>query len=231
MIRLDTCFQHDLKALPQDQQDAFKAAHTDATYGHIEFKRDVLSHLVATFGKDVKAGDKAVKIEASGGRRNADVLIAVQFRRYHRFIALDDQRYDQGICFYTGAGTRIANYPEQHSENCTAKHQATNSWFKPLVRIFKNMRIKLVEDGVLSGGVAPSYYIEGLLHNVPNDRFGDSYQDSFARCIDWLRSADRTKWVCANGQYYLLREDPNVTWSSQNCDQFIEAVVSLWTHW
>jgi len=43
VIRLDTCFEHDLSELPQDQKDAFRAAHTDATYTHIEFKRDVLA--------------------------------------------------------------------------------------------------------------------------------------------------------------------------------------------
>jgi hypothetical protein len=38
------------------------------------------------------------------------------------------------------------NYPKQHSENCTRKHKNTASQFKPLVRIFKNIRTKLVVD-------------------------------------------------------------------------------------
>jgi hypothetical protein len=50
-------------------------------------KRDVLSQLQKQFGAAVKPGDKAVKVAASGNRRNADVLIAIQFRRYQRFIA------------------------------------------------------------------------------------------------------------------------------------------------
>jgi hypothetical protein len=231
VIRLDSCFQHDLKELPQAQKDAFKAAHSDATYTHVDFKRDVLSQLGKQFGTDVKPGTKAVKIMANNNRRNADVLIAIQFRRYHRFIALDDQDYDLGICFYNSAGTRIANYPKQHSENCTAKHQATNSWFKPLVRIVKNMRGKLAADGVLTGDIAPSYYIEGLLYNVPHDKFGGSYEDSFVNCINWILGADRSQFVCANRQYYLLRDDPDVTWSTTKCDQFLDAVVDLWKRW
>lgn len=231
VIRLDSCFQHDLNGLPQDQKDAFRAAHSDATYTHTDFKRDVLSQLQAKFSAHVKPGDKAVKIAADGSRRNADVLIAIQFRRYQRFIALDDQKYDPGICFHTGSGTRIANYPKQHSANCTAKHQATNSWFKPLVRIVKNMREQLVADGVLASGIAPSYYIEGLLYNVPTEKFGVSYEDSFVNSINWIRSADRSTFVCANEQYYLLREDPNMTWSTAKCDQFLDAVVDMWKQW
>jgi hypothetical protein len=231
LIRLNTCFQKDLEQLSQIQKDAFSAAHSDATYTHVEFKRDVLVHLQNKFGTSVKPGNKAVKIQQSGSRRNADVLIAIQFRRYHRFISLNDQEYDAGICFYNSSGARIANYPKQHLENCTAKHQATNSLFKPLVRIVKNMRGKLIEDGLLEAGVAPSYYIEGLLYNVPNDKFAGSFGDSFVNCINWIHDADRSKFVCANRQYYLLRDDPDVTWSIVQCDKFLGALIDLWKNW
>ena len=83
-------------------------------------------------------------------------------------------------CFFTPAGKQISNYPKQHSANLTAKHQATYEWFKPMVRILKNMRSRLMDYGILVAGSAPSYSIEGLLYNVPNDKFGKSYGDSFA---------------------------------------------------
>jgi hypothetical protein len=28
-------------------------------------------------------------------------------------------------------------------------------------------------------GIAPSYFLEGVLYNVPNDKFGSSYEDRF----------------------------------------------------
>ncbi len=172
-----------------------------------------------------------MKIQASGNRRSADVLVALQYRRYHRFRSLDDQKYDSGICFWTTGGTRVANYPQQHSDNCTTKHQATASWFKPLVRVFKNVRAKLVSDGVIDAEVAPSYYIEGLLYNVPNEKFGASYEASFLNALNWLLKADRSQFVCANEQYYLLRDDPNVTWTAANCKAFLDAAVGLWNKW
>lgn len=231
IVRLDSSFYHDLESLPQDQKDAFKAAHSDATYTYGHFKKDVLEHLQAQFGAAIKPGEKAVKIEAHGNRRTADVLIATQFRRYHRFLNLNNQDFDSGICFYSASGVRIANYPQQHSDHCTTKHQATNSWFKPMVRVFKNLRSRLVDEGMIASDVAPSYYIEGLLYNVPNENFGGSYEDSFINCINWIWETDRTQFVCANKQYYLLRNDPHVTWSSANCDEFLKAAVDLWKQW
>src|ERR1700751_1344006 len=68
---------------------------------------------------------------------------------------LDRESHDTGMCFFTPDNSQIANYPNQHCENLTAKHQATNNKFKPLVRIFKNMRSKLIEDGLIEEGSAP----------------------------------------------------------------------------
>jgi len=230
VIRLDSVFFHDLSEMPQEQQSAFIAAHTDSIYKYDNFKSEVLTTLNTNFGQSVKAGTRAIKISANGNRRNADVLIATEYRRYHKFISLSDQEYDLGICFFTSTGTKIANYPKQHSANCTMKHQATNTWFKPTVRILKNMRGKLVENGAISKDIAPSYFLEGLLYNVPNDKFGISYSDTLVACLNWILKADRTKFVCANEQYYLLRNS-DVTWSEINCNKFLDEIKSLWKAW
>ena len=140
-------------------------------------------------------------------------------------------RYELGICFFTSSGDRIVNYPKQHSDNCTRKHQATNEWFKPMVRILKNMRSKLVEDGAMADGSAPSYFIEGLLYNVPDDKFGNSYGDTFVAAINWILQADRSKFVCANEQYYLTWESAAECWPRADSDKFINALVEAWNNW
>ena len=231
VIRLDDCFQHDLLQLPAEQQEAFKTSHSDATYTHQDFKADVLSVLSSKYGNDVDSGEKAIAIAASGNRRKSDVIAAIQYRRYHKFLSNSDQSYDEGICFYTNTGTEIANYPKQHSENLTTKHQGTSNWFKPMARILKNMRSRLIAEGMLENGVAPSYYLEGLLYNVPNDKFGKSYDDTFVNAINWILEADRSKFLCANQQYYLLFEDSPVTWRAEKCDKFLDAAVDLWKQW
>jgi hypothetical protein len=231
VIRLDDCFQHDLSQLPAEQQDAFRSSYSDATYTHKNFKSDVLSVLSSKYGGDVDSGKKAIAIAASGSRRKSDVIAAIQYRRYHKFRSTSDQSYDEGMCFYTNSGIQIANYPKQHSENLTSKHQSTSKWFKPMARILKNMRSRLITEGMLENEVAPSYYLEGLLYNVLNDKFGNSYEDTFVNAINWILEADRSKFVCANEQYYLLFEDSPVTWRAEKCDKFLDAAVDLWKQW
>ena len=194
-----------------------------------DFKQDVLSVLKGQYGSAVKVGDKAIAIDANGSRRKSDVIVATQFRRYRKFQSISDTHYVEGICFFNAAGERIANYPKQHSANLTAKHQAASKWLKPMARVFKNMRTRLVQDGYIKAGIAPSYYIEGLLYNVPNEKFTTSYQDCVANTLNWyLQEASKTDLVCANEQYYLLRDGYHTCWRQASCDAFIEAAVELW---
>ena len=232
VIRLDDSFHRDLESLSDDEKSAYKQAFRDATYTHADFKRDVLSVLEKQYGSAVKAGDKAIAINASGSRRKSDVIVATQFRRYLKFRSASDSEYVEGICFFNAAGERIANYPKQHSANLTTKHQASSKWLKPMARVFKNMRSRMVDDGLIKAGVAPSYYLEGLLYNVPNEKLTTNYQNCVINILNWYRQeASKTDLVCANEQYYLLRNGSHTCWQKANCDAFIEAAVTLWNKW
>lgn len=232
VIRLDDCFQSDLESLSDDEKSAYQEAFSDATYTHTDFKRDVLSVLEDQYGSAVKTGDKAIAIDASGSRRKSDVIVSTQFRRYFKFRSASDSEYVEGICFFNAAGERIANYPKQHSANLTAKHQASSKWLKPMARVFKNMRSRLVESGLIEAGIAPSYFIEGLLYNVPNEKFTTSYQDCVVNILNWYRQdAAKTDLVCANEQYYLLRDGYHTCWSQTDCDALVEVAVDLWNQW
>jgi len=231
VMRLDSIWRSDLSPLPPEQQQAYHQAYGKATYTFDEFKRGVVLRLSKAFGEgDVKPGNKAVKIKANGSRRSADVVACYQYRRYIRFIDEDDQEYVSGIIFPTDSSGEVINYPKLHSENCTAKHQATDGWFKPMVRIMKNMRTKLVDDGKIGKDTAPSYYIEGMVWNVPDEKFGESYQDTFCNCVNWLKDTDRSKLVCANKQYWLLG-NANVQWTKAKCEAFLLALMQMWEGW
>ncbi len=232
VIRLDSIFNYDISGLPSEQQTAFNNVFaTNAVYTFAEFNQGVSTRLRTAFGDgDVTFGTKAYRIKANGSRRNADVVACYQHRRYTRFVSTSDNSYVPGIILPITSGGRIINYPAAHSDNCTSKHQATNSWFKPVVRIFKNMRTKLVNDKKIDSKCAPSYYIEGLIYNVPNDQFGKTYAETVVNCINWLYKADKTKLLCANQEYCLLGNS-NVQWVSGQCDNFLAALVTLWNEW
>jgi hypothetical protein len=225
-------FYYDVRLLTLSESQKFEKDYSsDAPYGFDEFKKDVINQLTTRFGDAVSTGTKALCIASGNGRRKADVVVCVDFRRYLGFENLYAQNYISGICFFTTSGTRIVNFPKQHSQNATSKHQATNGWYKPMVRIFKNMRNRMVAANELGAGVATSYYIEGLLYNAPNALFGKTYEDSFVNVFNWIDGADRTQFKCANEQYTLLDGEAHVTWSSANCTQFLTALRKLWKDW
>lgn len=232
VIRLDDVYYSDLTSLSPEDRAAYDCAFIPATYAYDQYKRDVVKALVDRFGSAVKVGGKAIAIAANGSRRKADVIVAMQFRRYWNFKGIYDTQYVKGICFFNGAGKLIANYPRQHSENLTSKHQGTSRWLKPMIRILKNLRSNLIDHGQLQSGIAPSYYLEGLLYNVPNENFGSSYADSFVNAINWIqREADKSKLVCANEQYYLLRSGTPTSWEPTNVDAFINVAIRCWNAW
>jgi len=50
--------------------------------------------------------------------------------------------------------------------------------------------------------------------------------------LNWYRQeASKTDLVCANEQYYLLRDGSHTCWRQAACDAFIEAAVTLWNEW
>ncbi|MGH9770124.1 MAG: nucleotidyltransferase domain-containing protein [Candidatus Acidiferrales bacterium] len=236
VIRLDSIFYYDTSALSPAELAAFNAALIPGSYPYKAYKADVIAAVTDAFGAHaVTIGKRALRIQANGARRSADVIVAADFRRYrssgliaNTLAGVANPDYERGICFFTTTGERIENYPEQHSANCTAKHQATNGWFKPMVRIFKNMRRKLVSDGVVDSKCAPSYFIEGLLYNVPNDKFGGTYAETFAAAMAWLLAAKRVEWICANRQHFLVRDSFATCWPCANCDLFLNSLVKLW---
>ncbi|WP_116388827.1 nucleotidyltransferase domain-containing protein [Cupriavidus taiwanensis] len=233
VIRLDSIFTYDLSALPPDQQQAFRSSHGSATYTHEHFRNDVLAALRARFGAHVQPGSKAVVIEPFHNRRKADVLIATQHSKYNWYVSdlAGEHDYVLGISFHKADGTRVINYPRHHRENLVTKNQQTNEWFKHIVRIFKNAREQMIVRGHIEAGVAPSYYLEGLLYNVPTNCFGDTYVDSMVKSINWLHAADRSQFICANQQYLLLDGNREVTWNGNDCTAFMQGIVDLWDGW
>lgn len=228
VIRLNQTFFTDLSALPEEDKKLWNAARSDADYTLEQFKKDVTAWLVKQYGNDVVPGTKAIYIKGSDYRRNADVLVCCKHRRYIRFKSWTDQDYREGISFFNSSSVRIDNFPKQHRDNCSKKHQDSKNWFKHTVRIYKNLRNTMIEKKIIEDWLAPSYFLECLLWNVPLDRFGGSEQQNFRDTIDWLWKADRSKFACANDLYYLFHPTSLVTWRSENCEKFLSKAIDYW---
>jgi len=219
-------FYYDISGMSQAEQDAFKAVFPgDATYGYSEFKRDAGSFITRLYN-GVVTGKKALHIPGTNSRRNADVLVCQEFRRYYS--------YEPGVhgCHYGVAlyvnSSRIENFPKQHADNCTAKHQATNRNFKRMVRVFKNIRNSMIEKDLLADKVAPSYFIESMLYNVPNEKFAGAYQAMWVECFNSVVTADETKLTTASGLHWLVRDNSSECWPSADFHTFTAALKKYW---
>ena len=228
VLKHNGAFYHDLSALNAEKQQKFKEAYgPDAEYGYPHFKVDALKWIKELYGDSVdSSGKKAVKVIGNGNRRNADILICQQFRRYIDFNGIGQETFQPGIAFHSD-NQRIENFPKQHSDNCTAKHQETGN-FKHMVRIFKNMRNRMIEAGELAEGIAPSYFIEGMLWNVPKEKFVDTYAEAWVGCFNWLVTADKTKLTTASGLHWLVRDNSSVCWPTANFNTFTAALKKYW---
>jgi hypothetical protein len=234
VLRTKAFFYYNLDALSATEKAAFKGVHpNDAEYTLKTLRSDVVAWLNGKYGADLDtSGKKALRLKANGTRRSADVLLVAPHRKYTRYYSEQDRECVEGVLFLTTDGTSIVNYPKQHSENMTRKHQATSEWLKPTVRIFKNMRNRLIRDGKIKSGLAPSYFIEGMLYNVPADQFGGGYVSTVDKCWGWLNSPpDAGALMCANGIHPLVRDNTHTSWPVQGYLDFLAETRKLWHQW
>jgi len=231
VVRLNQTFYSDLSHLEQGAKSSFDTTYPNVQYGFHEFRAEIIDCLTKRFGSDLKLGKKAIFIKGNNGRRDADVLVCAKLRRYRQGSTGTDNQYDEGICFFLPDNTRVINFPEQQRYNCTTKHQNSSEWFKKTVRVYKNLRNRMVEDGYLAEGVAPSYFIEGLLWNVPNNNFGTNFEDSVVNSFNWVVNADAAQLACANNLFWLIREAEGNCWKPTDFEAYISATQKYWNEW
>lgn len=208
---------------------------TSASYRWEDFRRDVISTLNDSFGStNVRSGNNSIKLKSASGRLPADIVPCLQYRKYDSAVS-----WIEGVYFYSAASNSwVINYPKLHYENGVAKNGAfrTNGRFKRIVRVFKNARTYLADRGIISSDLAPSYFLECLLYNVPDVQFGTSLQVSFASIISSLRSRLNASsailmlldpFNCQNEQL-LLFGDTAQQWSWWKAQYLIDRFIDLW---
>lgn len=231
VLRSNATYYYDTEWLEPDHAARMEGDRRPADYSFGTFKSEVFAWLHSKYNTKVAFGNKAISIVGDGERRDADVVPCFQYRKYTKFESTRDSDFIEGICFIANDGTKIINYPKRHSDHSTWKNKNTNGYYKPMVRVLKNMRNKCIDAGMLAAGTAPSYFIEGLLYNAPHELFGNGYANTFVATINWLDKADRSKFLCVNDVYLLLHPTSPVTWRAEKCEAFIRSVCRLWNDW
>jgi hypothetical protein len=158
VVQLNATFGYDLSGLDAEQRGYFATSYpTNATYLFQNFRADVLRSLRQYYGQAaVSEGSKSLKLVAAPGRLAADIIPAIQHRKYNYFYGINGESHVEGIKLWTTNNLEVVNFPKDHYKNGVAKHATnrTNGWYKPTVRMFKNARTHLVDHGLLHDSVA-----------------------------------------------------------------------------
>jgi len=175
-VRCNDVFFYDFP--PDGTITKASAGFSDADYEYSRFKNEVEAALVKKFGRDmVTRGNKAFDVHATSYRVDADVVPTFEHRRYYR-----DYRgqitYHRGTELRPDKGGRIINWPEQNYSNGVDKNKATTGRFKFITRVIKRLRNEMESNNILEAKPIPSFLIECLVWNTPNDRFGYSQYSS-----------------------------------------------------
>lgn len=231
VAELQSAFRDDLSLLPAQQLAAQQAAYSAATYNWTDFRSDVLGVLAYHYDHLVVPGNKAIRVDpGTSSRVPADVVVAMQYRKYYRFNSIYDQNYAEGMTFYVPSENRwIVNYPKIHYNNGVVKQSRTNDTYKRSVRMIKNARRRAVEQGYLEDGHHPSYFVECLIYNVPDDKFSDSLALTFISIIAWLFEAldNPSLLVQGNGIVPLFGPTPE-QWDVADARSLASALWAMW---
>ncbi len=197
------------------------------SYNWMEFKRDVVDALNDYYGaENVQLGNKAIKVNTS--YLPADVVVCQEYRKYR---SLNVNDFTEGMMFYVSNEIRrIENYPKIHYNNGVTKNSRTNGWYKPTVRLFKNARTYMINQGLIPDNLVPSYFLECLLYNVLSSSFGTNYETTFCNIVNWLSAANLNNFVCQNEQQNLFGDLP-AQWVVAHANRFVGALINLWNTW
>jgi hypothetical protein len=215
--------------------EEFQRLHlTPGSHTHLDFRNELISALQSYFGSSAvdTSGTKAIKVDGNGTRLRADVLPAHEYHQYE-----DEALQVKGIAFFTHpAGDQITNYPRQHIDNGQTKNGTyrTSGFYKPTVRMFKNMREKVIDGNESLRSRYPSYFVECLTYNLPDRFFTRSKFNTFVEGATFLsealRNGDASKFTTASGWHWLFGPD-SVQWSQDDAIRFVDSLIDYWNNY
>ena len=233
VVQLHSTWNRDLSLLPPDQERLYTSTYPNATYLWQNFYNDVVMTLRKYYGSGaINLSRKVPKVTSASWNLTADIVIATDYRKYLYFYSDANHSCIIGIrfCIPNEGNREVINYPKEHRDNGVQKNKETNERFKPLVRVFKNARNHLIDNGVISDDLVPSYFLECLIYNIPPSNFGISFQQSFYHALSYLANSDFGSYRCQNEQSELFGNAPE-QWRRQNAVDFLSGLINLWATW
>lgn len=232
VIELSSTFMPETSKLTQPERELYDRNKIPGTYAYDNFRNDVFKALSAAFPGRVTWGNKCINVGSEGERLNADVVPAYEYRDYKHYRSSSDRSFDRGIWFKTNQAPQriVINYPRLHLENGRSKNtdSRTSGNFKPLVRAFKNARDHLIGEGILRDRITPSYFLECLIYNIPDELLGKGITQGFRTGAFYLHECVNRgllpQFICQNGVVPLFGAAQE-QWNTSEASQYIEALA------
>jgi hypothetical protein len=231
VVQFDSTYYSDTSLLNPIDKAKYDNAFVPAKYAWRAYRDTVLKVLQDYYSPlTIGEGNYCLKVPARSGALQADVLVCTQYRQYVRYTG-DDSDFFEGVTFWTRSEDRqVINYPKYHYHYGVEKNTATNGRYKHTVRVFKNARNYLIDKKVISADLAPSYFIECMLSNVPNPNFGGTFAETAFMVLKWFETADFSTFQCQSRLTPLFGNSPE-QWSIDKAKLFRDAVIRLWNNW
>ena len=195
----------------QLQEDAF---HQGAYQRWKSFRDHALKAMRARFGSAANSGRKTLKVPKGKIPADADLVVTLRCKGGIAFYLPDERRW-------------VVSFPQQHHDQGQKKEEATDYRFKRTIRMFKAARNRLVGKKMLTKDDAPSYFIECLIFNVPDNLFAPKLAPTYAGIVDWLKTARLNDFECQNGRVDLFGSGKE-QWSVKKARAFVRALQGLW---
>ncbi len=233
VIEFKSVFYSNKESFSAEERKAFDEVFSPGKYELAEFKEAILSGLSTYYGhENVREGNKAIRIKGTNGRLDADVVCCATFRKYNTFSKTNQHSYVEGITFWeTSTGNQVINYPKRHYENGVTKNSACGSMYKPVTRVVKNIKARMISESKINGTTAPSYFIECLLYNVPSGTFlKSSYRQAMDSLIVELGRLNEERlraFVCQNEQILLFGTSAR-QWNTVDCMIFLVSLIKFY---
>ena len=193
------------------------ASHKVALERWQSFRRHASAAMRARFGDSVTSGRKSLKLAKGKLPASADLVVTL--------------RFEEGLAFYLPDRRHwVVSYPQTHHQRGVQKEKATNNRFKRTIRMFKAARTQLIRKKLIDDRLAPSYFIECMLYNVPDRLFRETLSKTYEDSVAWLKTADLKGFLCQNGKVRMFGERSE-QWTLDAARALVDAWAMLQRDW
>ena len=216
VIQLASRIRPRVAALSPPELDA-NNVHKCALKRWRSFRQHALRAMRAEFGDSATSGRKSLKVARGRIPASADVVVTLKHEDGLALFVPDERRW-------------VVSYPQRHHQHGASKERAAGNRFKRTVRMFKAARNRLVANGALVEGDAPSYFIECLLYNAPDRLFSPRLTATYVDIVEWLAASQFQGFTTQSGTMNLFGPCPE-QWSTEQARRFVSVLQQLWQDW